>query len=135
MKIKNQIFNITCFSLAAFLSGVDVTALFGADSKDNTSTTAATREGDTAASASADRLEDQDTKGLDRDTAREQKRKQVTWLGLATDEASEALISQLRLDPGVGLIVTYVAADSPAAKAGMQKNDVLVECDGQALVH
>ena len=62
-------------------------------------------------------------------------RESVAWLGLATEEASEALISQLRLDPGVGLIVTYVATNSPAAKADLKKNDVLVEFDGQPLVH
>jgi hypothetical protein len=39
------------------------------------------------------------------------------------------------LKDGQGLVVTYVAKDSPAAKAGIQKNDVLVELDGQWLVH
>jgi hypothetical protein len=133
MKTKTQ--TVACFCLAACLSGLDASALFGADSKSNTSTTTATREADTERATTADRVEEQDIKVLERDPSLGQKRKQVTWLGLATDEASEALISQLRLDPGVGLIVTYVAPDSPAAKAGLQKNDVLVEFDGQALVH
>jgi membrane-associated protease RseP (regulator of RpoE activity) len=62
-------------------------------------------------------------------------RKEVTWLGAAIDEAPEVLASQLGLDPGVGLVVTYVATNSPAAKAGLQKNDLLVEFDGQPLVH
>ena len=31
--------------------------------------------------------------------------------------------------------MTYVAPDSPGAKAGLQKNDVLVELEGQLLVH
>jgi len=57
------------------------------------------------------------------------------WLGLATDEAAESLSSQLGLDPGVGLIVTYVNNDSPAAKAGLKKNDLLLEFEGQKLVH
>jgi membrane-associated protease RseP (regulator of RpoE activity) len=57
------------------------------------------------------------------------------WLGVGIEEASEALASQLDLAPGVGLLVTYVAPDSPAAKAGLQKNDVLTELDGQALAH
>jgi len=61
--------------------------------------------------------------------------KEVAWLGVSTEEASEALSSQLGLDPGVGLTVTHVAADSPAAKAGFQKNDVLVEFGDQQLVH
>ena len=35
---------------------------------------------------------------------------------------------------GKGLLVTYVATNSPAAKASLQKNDLLVEMDGQKLV-
>ena len=59
----------------------------------------------------------------------------VAWLGVATEESSETLGAQLGLNPGEGLVVTYVASESPAAKAGLQKNDVLVEFEGQSLVH
>jgi hypothetical protein len=62
-------------------------------------------------------------------------RKELPWLGVSTEEASEALASQLDLNPGVGLVVSYVASDSPAAQAGLKKNDVLVEFDNQVLVH
>ncbi len=61
-------------------------------------------------------------------------RKDQSWLGVAIEEGSEALASQLGLEPGAGLVVTYVAPDSPAAKAGWEKNDVLAELDGQLLV-
>jgi hypothetical protein len=61
--------------------------------------------------------------------------KEVAWLGLAVEESTEALSSQLGLKPGEGLTVHYLAAGSPAAKAGFRKNDVLVELDGQMLVH
>lgn len=61
-------------------------------------------------------------------------RKERPWLGVYAEEASEALASQLGLAPGVGLLVTYVATNSPAANAGLQKNDVLVELNGQPLV-
>jgi hypothetical protein len=61
--------------------------------------------------------------------------KEVTWLGAAIDEAPEVVTAQLGLDPGVGLVVTCVATNSPAAKAGLQKNDLLVEFEGQPLVH
>jgi hypothetical protein len=60
--------------------------------------------------------------------------KEVAWLGVSTEESSEALTSQLGLQAGEGLLVTYVATDSPASKAGLQKNDLLVEIDGQKLV-
>ncbi len=69
------------------------------------------------------------------DDAGPSNRKDAPWLGVSTEEAAEALISQLGLDPGVGLVVNYVAADSPAAQAGLQKNDVLTGFAGQALVH
>jgi hypothetical protein len=68
----------------------------------------------------------------------EGKKKQAresAWLGLAVEESSEALSSQLGLKPGEGLTVNFIAADSPAAKADFHKNDVLVELDGQMLVH
>ncbi len=61
--------------------------------------------------------------------------KEVAWLGVSTEEAPEALISQLALESGEGLVVIYVAADSPAAKAGIEKYDVLVELGDQLLVH
>jgi hypothetical protein len=65
----------------------------------------------------------------------EASRKDVPWLGVSTAEASEALASQLDLEPGVGLLITYVAPDSPAAKSGLRKNDVLAQFDDQSLVH
>lgn len=59
----------------------------------------------------------------------------LPWLGVSAEEAPEVVTAQLALDPGVGLVVTYVAKDSPAAGAGVEKNDVLVEFAGQQLVH
>src|SRR5262245_22592717 len=44
------------------------------------------------------------------------------WLGVSTSEASEALSSQLNLQPGIGLLVNFVATNSPAEKAGLQRN-------------
>jgi hypothetical protein len=51
------------------------------------------------------------------------------------EEVSETLAAQLELKEGEGLAVTYVAAESPAAKAGFQKNDVLTRLDDQLLVN
>jgi HPt (histidine-containing phosphotransfer) domain-containing protein len=62
-------------------------------------------------------------------------RRELPWLGVSAEEAPEALTAQLGLDPGVGLVVEYVGESSPAAKAGLKKNDLLVEFEGQALVH
>jgi PDZ domain len=60
--------------------------------------------------------------------------REVTWLGLSTEEASEALASQLGLKPGQGLMVIFVAPDSPAAKSGIQKFDVIEQLGDQMLV-
>src|SRR5882757_1189009 len=61
--------------------------------------------------------------------------KDVAWLGISTDEACDVLASQLGLKPGEGLVVIYVEPNSPAAKAGLQKYDVLVAMGDQMLVH
>lgn len=58
----------------------------------------------------------------------------MPWLGVGVSECPEPLSAQLDLKPGEGLVVTYVATKSPAAGAGLQRNDVLVELDGQMLV-
>ena len=60
--------------------------------------------------------------------------REVTWLGLATEDVPEVLASQLGLKPGQGLVVNFVAPDSPAAKAGIQKYDVIEALDDQMLV-
>ena len=62
-------------------------------------------------------------------------RKDAPWLGVAVSEASDVLASQLKLDPGVGLVVTFVTPESPAAKEGLQEKDVLVRFEEQPLVH
>ena len=60
--------------------------------------------------------------------------KDVAWLGVAVEEISDALSSQLGLEPGEGLTVDLLAEGSPAAKADLRKHDVLVDLDGQMLV-
>ncbi|HEX4348794.1 MAG TPA: hypothetical protein VH251_00330, partial [Verrucomicrobiae bacterium] len=50
---------------------------------------------------------------------------EATWLGVGAEETSESLTSQLELKPGEGLVVTFVSSNSPAAIAGLRKNDVL----------
>jgi hypothetical protein len=72
---------------------------------------------------------------LEPESDRAKSKKEVAWLGIGTEESSEALSAQLGLHTGEGLVITYIAPESPAAKAGLQKNDVLVEMDGQQMVH
>ena len=61
--------------------------------------------------------------------------REMPWLGVATEETSEALAAQLGLENGAGLTVNFVSPESPAAKAGLKKNDVLVKFEEQLLVH
>jgi RND family efflux transporter MFP subunit len=51
-------------------------------------------------------------------------------LGVTVDPLTPALVEQLNLPAGVGLLVTDVVGGSPAAKVGIQANDVLVKIDG-----
>jgi hypothetical protein len=89
----------------------------------------------------ADQPADKDTTRQHRTKAKasekeeEKESKTVAWLGLGVEEASEALAAQLDLKDGEGLVVTYVASESPAAKAGFQKNDVLTRLDDQLLLN
>jgi len=52
-------------------------------------------------------------------------------LGIRIERPSVVLIEQLDLPPNVGMVVSDVIADTPAAKAGMKANDVLVEIAGK----
>jgi len=59
------------------------------------------------------------------------RKERVTYLGVAMSEVPSALADQLGIEAGV--VVGSVVPDSPAAKAGLQKNDVLVRFGGEAL--
>jgi hypothetical protein len=61
--------------------------------------------------------------------------RKATYLSVATSPAPEALADQLKLPKGVGLLVDFVDAKSPAAAAGLRKNDVLMKLDDQLLVN
>ncbi len=58
-----------------------------------------------------------------------------TWLGVATDEPSDDVRAQLPIPDGTGLLIRGVVADSPAAKAGLEKNDILTRLDDQILTN
>ena len=57
------------------------------------------------------------------------------WLGVFTDEPSDDVRAQLPIPNGTGLLLRSVVADSPAAKAGLEKNDVLLRLDDQILAN
>jgi len=55
------------------------------------------------------------------------------WLGLQCAPVDEALRAQLGLAEGQGLVVQEVMPDSPAAKAGLKRFDVLAAVDGKPI--
>ena len=55
------------------------------------------------------------------------------WIGVKTTPASSVLRSQLGLPRGRGIVVRSIAPNSPAAKAGLQVNDLLLVADQQIL--
>jgi serine protease Do len=54
-----------------------------------------------------------------------------SWLGVETKEVSAENVQQLKLPGERGALVGKIISDSPAAKAGLQKNDVITEINGQ----
>ena len=59
---------------------------------------------------------------------------QFTWIGVRIAEASIEISARLPIEPGTGLVVDEVIADSPAAAAGLQRGDVLARLNEQTLV-
>lgn len=48
------------------------------------------------------------------------------WLGIHTGEVPDALRAQLDISEHEGLLIEQLAADSPAGRAGLQKNDIIL---------
>ena len=62
------------------------------------------------------------------------KREKGPWLGLAMEPVQDVVRAQLSLAPGEGVVVNHVAPESPAAKAGLQENDILLRFEDQIIV-
>ncbi|MEP6670458.1 MAG: PDZ domain-containing protein [Chthoniobacter sp.] len=60
--------------------------------------------------------------------------KPTSYIGVITTPPPSVLTAQLGLADGFGLVVSDVLPDSPAAKAGVQRNDVLTKFNDQQLV-
>lgn len=55
------------------------------------------------------------------------------WIGVVVEEVPEVLRAQVDLPEDQGLLVTSVAKDSPAEKAGIKVHDILLEAAGKPL--
>ncbi len=52
------------------------------------------------------------------------------WIGATVEPTPELLVAQLPINEGEGILLQYIVPDSPAAKAGLQRFDVVVKLDG-----
>src|ERR1700689_189485 len=55
----------------------------------------------------------------------------VSFLGVGLQEINSDRAKQLKLPEEAGVEITYVAADSPAAAAGLKTGDVVLQYNGQ----
>jgi hypothetical protein len=67
--------------------------------------------------------------------ARPGKMEKVTYLGAVTTAAPAAMREQLKLAPGVGLVVDRVEPNTPAEKAGLKQHDLIEKLDDQLLIN
>lgn len=65
----------------------------------------------------------------------QQRLEKGSYLGITTTTVSGVLRDQLGIPRGMGLVVTYVENDSPAAAAGLRVNDILQKLEDQWLIN
>jgi hypothetical protein len=65
----------------------------------------------------------------------QQRLEKGSYLGITTTTVSGVLRDQLGIPRGMGLVVTYVESDSPAAAAGLRVNDILQKLEDQWLIN
>ncbi|MBK1789892.1 S1C family serine protease [Persicirhabdus sediminis] len=56
---------------------------------------------------------------------------QRAWMGVSGSPVTQVLAAQLKLNPNQGLVIRYVAPNSPAEAAGLQVHDVLLKFSDQ----
>jgi uncharacterized membrane protein len=61
-------------------------------------------------------------------------REKGLWLGVAMEPVQDVVRAQLSLEPGEGVVINHVAPDGPAAKAGLEPNDILLRFEDQIIV-
>ena len=61
----------------------------------------------------------------------QEKHGKAAWLGVLTKPVSETL--RIHLDVEEGVVLDYVAPDSPASKAGLRQHDILLAVEGKAV--
>ena len=55
------------------------------------------------------------------------------WMGVSIQKVTPDIVNALGLEESDGVLVTDVTTDSPAAKSGIERGDVIVEYDGRTV--
>ncbi len=55
------------------------------------------------------------------------------WTGMSVQEITDRIANYLKLDSHDGVVVTEIAANSPASRAGLQVGDVITSINGQSV--
>jgi len=55
------------------------------------------------------------------------------WLGVMIQDVNKALAEALDLESAQGVLISDTVADAPAAQAGLQRGDVILELDGKTV--
>ena len=55
------------------------------------------------------------------------------WLGVSIQEINSGLAEKLGLDRPMGALITSILEGTPAAEFGLQKGDVIVSINGEAI--
>lgn len=58
-----------------------------------------------------------------------------TYMGVVIEPVPDVLRDYIDLPKGVGLLFVHIAPESPAARAGLKDNDIIVTFDGQLIVN
>jgi hypothetical protein len=56
------------------------------------------------------------------------------WFGVAVENIAPSMAKLLKLKPGQGLMISAVLPNSPAQRAGLKVDDLLIEIDGRPLM-
>lgn len=64
-----------------------------------------------------------------------QSTKPKTYLGVVIERVPDVLRDYVDLPDGVGLLLPHISKDSPAERAGLQDNDIIVTYDGQLIIN
>jgi membrane-associated protease RseP (regulator of RpoE activity) len=64
-----------------------------------------------------------------------EKDQSTTYMGIVIESVPDVLRDYIDLPKGVGLLLTKIAAEGPAAKAGLEDNDILVSFGGQLIIN